>query len=475
MAEIQKPVSTDAFSDDSAHRRLLADAQQANPSLIDSAVDGVVSMVWSGDSDAKKTTETVISGVVKNAPLFMGGAKGILLTDLSFGLAEVKTNDSLSQQGFEFLAGAGKGALTKFAFHHIGNRDWGVAAKGMAMGSSMRFIDTAFTPGNYSSNGQQDIAGGVDRAIHAATKVDALGIDALTFGAARFVPGVLPQQLAENAFVSRTALGGVTGFTSGVLGEVENQISGKEKFDFGNILMAGGRDAAIMSASAAVGHGLTSPELRTSTNDVGKTKLSVERPETTDGAEKTLLPASKSGYVGYFLDSQAIDKVQNNLVVEGQRVAMPWNPPSTFHITSKFGINSQVGADWIDAAAKTTPELKVIGIATDNTGVQALHVSVDGESLRGDGHQYHITRSLADGRKAYESIDTIDKALKVKQFKESGAASGADFKESTGVDFEDIDRYIYKPLAPQDQFVVSAEPRYKETDTTPAKRSKNPK
>lgn len=49
----------------------------------------------------------------------------------------------------------------------------------------------------------------------------------------------------------------------------------------------------------------------------------------------------------------------------------------------------------------------VIGIADDGAGVQALVVEIGGTTQRPDGSTYHITWSLADGRKAVESNDVI--------------------------------------------------------------------
>jgi hypothetical protein len=49
----------------------------------------------------------------------------------------------------------------------------------------------------------------------------------------------------------------------------------------------------------------------------------------------------------------------------------------------------------------------VIGEADDGSGVQALVVAVGGKSERGDGSHFHLTWSLAEGRKAKESNDVI--------------------------------------------------------------------
>ncbi len=55
------------------------------------------------------------------------------------------------------------------------------------------------------------------------------------------------------------------------------------------------------------------------------------------------------------------------------------------------------------------PEAKVVivGRTDDERGVEALVVTVDGTVDRPDGSTYHITWSLADGRRAVESNDVL--------------------------------------------------------------------
>jgi hypothetical protein len=52
---------------------------------------------------------------------------------------------------------------------------------------------------------------------------------------------------------------------------------------------------------------------------------------------------------------------------------------------------------------------RVVGIADDGSGVQALVVEIDGTTRRPDGSTYHITWSLdrAAGRRPVESNDVI--------------------------------------------------------------------
>jgi hypothetical protein len=69
------------------------------------------------------------------------------------------------------------------------------------------------------------------------------------------------------------------------------------------------------------------------------------------------------------------------------------------HVTQKFGDRS--------AAPPTETTAEIVGEADDGRGVQALVVRIGGTTDRPDGSTYHITWSLAPGRKAKESNDLI--------------------------------------------------------------------
>jgi hypothetical protein len=62
------------------------------------------------------------------------------------------------------------------------------------------------------------------------------------------------------------------------------------------------------------------------------------------------------------------------------------------HVTLKFG----------DAGARPPGEVsaEIVGEADDGSGVQALVVAIEGATARPDGGTFHVTWSLADGRKA---------------------------------------------------------------------------
>lgn len=50
---------------------------------------------------------------------------------------------------------------------------------------------------------------------------------------------------------------------------------------------------------------------------------------------------------------------------------------------------------------------RILGWADDGRGVQAAIIEIGGECKRSDGSTFHITWSLAEGRKAVESNDIV--------------------------------------------------------------------
>lgn len=74
-----------------------------------------------------------------------------------------------------------------------------------------------------------------------------------------------------------------------------------------------------------------------------------------------------------------------------------------------------VVADHVTLQAKAAPDAplpeetlgEIVGRVDDGKGVEALVVSIGGTTDRPDGSTYHITWSLADGRKARESNDVL--------------------------------------------------------------------
>lgn len=70
------------------------------------------------------------------------------------------------------------------------------------------------------------------------------------------------------------------------------------------------------------------------------------------------------------------------------------------HVTLRYGTDK-------DTSLPAATDAEVVGIADDASGVEALVIAIAGRTERGDGSHFHITWSLADGRKAKESNDVI--------------------------------------------------------------------
>jgi hypothetical protein len=70
------------------------------------------------------------------------------------------------------------------------------------------------------------------------------------------------------------------------------------------------------------------------------------------------------------------------------------------HVTLRSGVAEE---DPLPAPASA----RIVGRVDDGRGVEAMVAEIDGTTNRPDGGTYHITWSLADGRRARESNDAI--------------------------------------------------------------------
>ena|GEM_PF-1469660 len=468
-----------------------------NRNIIQAAVHEAVGVFGVGESKTRDSIEGTASEFLKAVPLFIGGGRGLALSTIAYGLGEVKVGRPIGEQGLELVSGMAKGFLTKKSFDVLGQKEWGFAAKGMAMGSSSRLIDTGLSLDNYISNGKLDLSGGLGRAALNAGDIKALGVDVATFGVAHYIPGALSGKLARSAMVNSTLTGATFGFTSGTLSELQTELHKDQPLDFGKIFASGAKESLIMGAAAATGHSLTvrptsfsepvrnftEPKVE-STTAVALTPTEVQAPREIFPKElppreispKELppreLPAEKdtppatgkepSGYVGYFLKPESAARTQNALTIGGENIPLRWKEPTTLHITDKFGVKQSDGTQWTQSASTKPPEIKVLGLAVDATGVEALHVSVDGKTIREDGKPYHLTRSMAEGRRANESMAVVEKALKIDAAKQAGTTA-------PDVSAEDLNRYSYRALAPEEQFTLTAEPAFRASETTAPK------
>lgn len=99
------------------------------------------------------------------------------------------------------------------------------------------------------------------------------------------------------------------------------------------------------------------------------------------------------GYVGWALDPQQRTHLLQTFPTKYARVI-------AHHVTLRVGVTS-------DVPLPQAHEGMIVGVADDQMGVQALVVAIGGTVRRPDGGRYHITWSLAQGRKPVESNHVI--------------------------------------------------------------------
>ncbi|MDB5477440.1 MAG: hypothetical protein JWP49_2951 [Phenylobacterium sp.] len=101
---------------------------------------------------------------------------------------------------------------------------------------------------------------------------------------------------------------------------------------------------------------------------------------------------ARPGFIGW-----ALDRAEREALLE--RFPPRYPQAVADHVTLKFG----------DAAQRLPTETsgEIVGEADDGAGVQAMVVRIGGTTDRPDGSTYHITWSLAAGRRAKESNDVI--------------------------------------------------------------------
>ena len=94
------------------------------------------------------------------------------------------------------------------------------------------------------------------------------------------------------------------------------------------------------------------------------------------------------------------------LLDPGDRADLLARIPPAYEKTIAHHVTLKVGPA-PGEAAPAAEDPTVVGIADDGAGVQALVVRIAGTTDRPDGSSWHITWSLADGRRAVESNEVI--------------------------------------------------------------------
>lgn len=247
-------------------------SSDSSRSVLSLAAHEIAGAFVSEESSTRTNIERHVTDFVKAVPLFIGGSRGLILSSIVFGVDEVKTDHAFFSGSTVAEAGFGlaKGFVTKSVFDAVGSKDWGFLRKGWALGASSRFIDTTLTPANYVTDGHIDILGGIKKGAINAGDLQALGVDALTFGTCAALPGFLGRTAPTASPTALASLvGGSFGFASGVLGETQHQLH-EGKTNVSDILAAGAVGAGEMAAAAALGHKLTKSPVTSSNSEVNK-------------------------------------------------------------------------------------------------------------------------------------------------------------------------------------------------------------
>ena len=105
-------------------------------------------------------------------------------------------------------------------------------------------------------------------------------------------------------------------------------------------------------------------------------------------------------YTGYLLTDQTRSKLLAQFPPKYERVV-------GHHITEKFGVGPEVPAPDMPSS------VMVVGYIDSGDGVEGLLVAVNGSTNRKDGSKYHITWSLANGRKPVETNNYVNDAVDV--------------------------------------------------------------
>lgn len=92
-----------------------------------------------------------------------------------------------------------------------------------------------------------------------------------------------------------------------------------------------------------------------------------------------------------------LDRAERDRLI--QQFPPRYDRPVADHVTLK-----------VDASREPLPpeaRAAIVGRTDDDIGVEAMVVTIDGSVARPDGSTFHITWSLADGRRAKESNDVL--------------------------------------------------------------------
>lgn len=171
--------------------KAITTAKQLDQSVLNYAVHQVLDPIENrliSNQSVKDSIADGVTGVIKMAPLFMGGRGAAALTAITFATDEIKTTDRGSAILADGVLGVGKAASLKLTQHYLAGINQTPTLAGVELGVVNRATDVGLTRQNYyDKSGNFNLSLGVERALQAS--VESIGTDALIYGASDYVWG----------------------------------------------------------------------------------------------------------------------------------------------------------------------------------------------------------------------------------------------------------------------------------------------
>jgi hypothetical protein len=198
------------------------------------------------------------TGFLKTAALFMRGRLGLAGTIALYGFDQLRPADDWRTQLADFSLGGLKGAGMKGLFTVLGQKEVGIAAKGVGLGVGSRVLDLGLTRQTYlSTDGSFSPGSGLGNVVRGSLDKSALVADVVIFGAAhgllKGANNLTGEAIKRSPFASTVLTGTTFGLSSGAWNELERQRRAGEEFDLGKIVKSSLIQGALDTAAASAG------------------------------------------------------------------------------------------------------------------------------------------------------------------------------------------------------------------------------
>ncbi len=247
-----------------AMETLKSDIEQANKAG-DKAKVAELSKQASGiiqDDRSKRGLQDEIShysaGFVKTAAIFARGRLGLWGAVGAYALDAMSPSTDFRSQLTDGALGGLKGGLLKSTFDFLGSKQVGIAAQGVALGTSSRLLEFGLSRKTYEgANGQFDLVGGLGNTVRGTLDRKALVSDVVVFGLAHGLlskTNSLTGGMVDKSAMLRTVLTGTTfGLSMGSVNEIQRQAAAGESFDLGKVVRRSLLQGAIDTVAAGPG------------------------------------------------------------------------------------------------------------------------------------------------------------------------------------------------------------------------------